>query len=131
MKTIEYHSDEDDLGDQDFKFISRREKIFRKITSNIEIVEGPLPTPCWIWQGGHSGEGRGGGYPRMSLDGATVAVHRTMFINEHGAIPPRKQIDHRCKRRMCVNPQHLEMVTHKANQKRRDTELHVLKEQYE
>jgi len=43
-----------------------------------------------------------------------------MYVIEYGPIPPRKQIDHTCRNRLCVNPSHLEMVTHKQNQKRRD-----------
>lgn len=55
----------------------------------------------------------------MSLDGATMAVHRVMWTNINGIIPHKKQIDHKCKNRLCVNPNHLELVTHKQNQKRR------------
>ena len=78
------------------------------------------PSPCHIWQGSHSGSGRGGGYPRMSLDGQTVAVHIVSFVNKNGFVPGKKQIDHLCNNRMCVNEDHLEMVTHKENQRRRD-----------
>lgn len=78
-------------------------------------------TGCWNWCGGTSGqEGRGADYPRMSLDGATVAVHRASWANENGPIPPRKQIDHRCRNRRCVNPDHLEMVTPRENCRRRN-----------
>lgn len=55
----------------------------------------------------------------MNLDGATVAVHIAMFVCENGPIPPRKQVDHKCRNRLCVRPTHLEMVTHKQNQRRR------------
>ncbi|CDP51974.1 Phage protein [Devosia sp. DBB001] len=79
-----------------------------------------LGTDCWIWTGPDSGDGRGGGYPRMALDGQTVAVHIVMWTNEHGFVPGRKQLDHLCRRRRCVNPEHLELVTHLQNQKRRD-----------
>lgn len=78
------------------------------------------PSPCHLWQGGDSGTGRGGGYPRMSLDGQTVAVHIVSFVNKNGFVPGKKQIDHLCNNRMCVNKDHLEMVTHKENQRRRD-----------
>lgn len=54
----------------------------------------------------------------MNLDGGTVAVHRAWFTNENGLIPPRKQLDHLCRIRLCVV--HSEMVTHKKNQLRRD-----------
>ncbi len=53
----------------------------------------------------------------MSLDGATVAVHRVVWTHYNGYIPPKKQIDHRCENRLCCNPLHLQMVTHKRNQK--------------
>lgn len=56
----------------------------------------------------------------MSLDGQTVAVHIVSFVNSNGFVPGKKQIDHLCNNRMCVNEDHLEMVTHKQNQKRRD-----------
>lgn len=101
----------------------RRAAIARKVMSRVEIVPPPpcgLDTPCWLWTGPDSGAGRGGGYPRMSLDGATVAVHIVMWVIENGPVPPRKQIDHRCATRRCVNPDHLQMVTHLRNQRLRD-----------
>jgi hypothetical protein len=49
-----------------------------------------------------------------------MAVHIVMFVLEHGPIPPRKQLDHLCRTRRCVNADHLELVTHKENQRRRD-----------
>ena len=95
--------------------MDRRAKIIIKVRSRVEAKSNG----CWIWQGSGSGKGRGGGYPRMSLDGHTVAVHRVMFSCHFGYIPGRKQIDHLCRNRMCVNPDHLDMVTHKQNQRRR------------
>lgn len=74
---------------------------------------------CWIWQRADSGNGRGGGYPRMSLSGQTVAVHIVSYTHFFGYIPSKKQIDHLCCNRLCVNPNHLEMLTHKQNQRRR------------
>lgn len=96
---------------------NRRENIRAKIMAKVKICPA---SGCWIWTGGTSGTGRGGHYARMSLDGGTVAVHRTLWINEFGAIPPRKQLDHTCTTRGCVNPAHLELVTHLQNMRRRD-----------
>ncbi|WP_315786971.1 MULTISPECIES: HNH endonuclease signature motif containing protein [unclassified Bradyrhizobium] len=100
----------------------RRDRIRDKVMSRVEIVQGTvLDTPCHIWTGPTSGSaGRGKDYPRMCLDGGTMAVHIVMYVLEHGPIPPRKQLDHRCRTRRCVNADHLEMVTHKENQRRRD-----------
>lgn len=99
--------------------MNRRDRIRQKIRENVKIEDRGHDTPCHIWQGGDSGTGRGGGYPRMSLDGQTVAVHIVSFVNEHGYVPGKKQVDHLCNQRMCCNPDHLEMVTHKQNQKRK------------
>jgi hypothetical protein len=94
----------------------RWHETLQRIMSNVDITEDG----CWLWKGGTSGDGRGGGYARMSLNGSTVAVHRVMYTHFNGYIPGKKQIDHVCRNRACVNPAHLEMVSHKENQKRRD-----------
>ena len=95
-----------------------RAGIRAKILANIAVDQ---TTSCWTWQGPTSGDsGRGSGYPRMKLRGQTVAVHRVMFVNEFGYVPGKKQIDHPCRNRLCVNPDHLEMVTQKENCRRRD-----------
>lgn len=95
---------------------SRRDVLRDKVMARVEIDEDG----CFIWQGPNSGTGRGGGYPRMNVDNGTMAVHKVMWIIENGPVPPRKQLDHGCRKRMCVNPRCTEMVTHKQNQKRRD-----------
>lgn len=108
--------------------MSRRDKIRNKINANVTLVPCSTPglsKPCKIWNGADSGTGRGGGYPRMKLDGATVAVHRTSWVNENGMIPPRKQLDHKCRRRMCIEEEHLELVTPKENARRRDAAAKV------
>lgn len=75
--------------------------------------------PCLEWQGPDSGSnGRGHSYPRMNLDGQTVAVHRCLWVCLNGYLPGKKQLDHLCKNRRCVL--HCEPVTHKENQRRRD-----------
>lgn len=95
----------------------RRDRIEARVLAGCIII---AESGCWVWVESDSGGGRGGGYPRLKLDGATVAVHRLMWTNRNGLIPPRKQIDHKCRVRCCVNPDHVEMVTHKENMKRRD-----------
>ena len=102
----------------------RRNGIIKRIHERVMVVDNGFvadgrPSPCHIWQGPTSGEGRGGGYGRMSLNGQTVAVHLVVYSHFYGYIPGKKQIDHLCNNRLCCNPQHLEMVTHKTNQKRR------------
>ena len=95
----------------------RRTKILTKIMARVRV---DTDCGCWIWQGPTSGNGRGGGYALMCLDGQTVAVHRVMATLFMGYIPGKKQVDHTCRNRLCVNPDHLEIITHKENQRRRD-----------
>ena len=99
--------------------MSRRAAIMSRIMANVEIRDAGYKTPCWLWTMADSGDGRGGGYPRMKLNARTCAVHKVAFVNEHGYVPGNKQIDHKCRNRLCVNPDHLEMVSHRENQKRR------------
>lgn len=97
----------------------RRATLFEKIYARCVLTPGPLETPCLIWQGADSGKGRGGGYPRMDFEGGKLAVHIAMWVIKFGPIPSKKQLDHRCNVRRCVAPDHLELVTHLQNQRRR------------
>jgi len=91
------------------------------------------PNGCWIWAGGDSGDDRsktGSGYGRILRPGTrnAMAAHRYVYETFVGRIPFGHQIDHVCARwsldpwinRRCVNPAHLETVTHKVNMWRRD-----------
>lgn len=96
----------------------RPSDIIRRIIDNCQINKD---THCWGWQGANSGEGNGAGrgYGRISIDSHTSAVHRVMWSCVHGYLPSKKQIDHTCNNRICCNPDHLKMVTHKQNHKLR------------
>lgn len=73
-----------------------------------------------VWTGPTSGSaGRGAGYPRMSLNDQTVAVHRVVYTHFHGYIPGNRQVDHTCENRLCINPEHLELVTQSKNCRRK------------
>lgn len=103
----------------------RNNKILARLISNTSYVfrgykdQSGNPSKCYEWQGTTSGNGRGGGYGRISIDSCTCAVHRVAFVLFFGYLPAKKQVDHLCKNRLCWNPEHLQSVTHKQNQKRR------------
>ena len=94
----------------------RRERIIQRIKDSVAIDP---QTGCWNWQRGNSGNGRGGGYGRMWLDGQTVCVHIVVFTHFFGYKPKSRQIDHLCNNRRCCNPDHLDLVTQNENQQRR------------
>ena len=77
------------------------------------------PDGCWLWTGFQTGNGYGGFYVR-SLYGrqGKVQAHRWAYTYYKGPIEPGKVIDHICQRKLCVNPDHLEVVTHSENLKR-------------
>ncbi len=72
-------------------------------------------TPCWIWAGKPNGDGYGI-YSRG--DGGSTLAHRRMFEKHRDLIPGSMQIDHLCRVRLCVNPDHFEIVTNAENQRR-------------
>lgn len=66
---------------------------------------------CWLYAGSLNGSG----YGRISLAKGGVMVHRAMYEALVGPIPEGLQLDHLCRVRHCVNPSHLEPVTHREN----------------
>lgn len=74
-------------------------------------------TDCWIWTGavnmkrdGYGVLWVGPGHPYPY-----AYTHRIVWEHYNGPIPPAMQIDHLCRTRRCVNPDHLEQVTNQEN----------------
>jgi hypothetical protein len=70
---------------------------------------------CWTWIGSRNVSGYG---KFWTDDGRTVRPHRWAYEQEVGPIPVGLQLDHLCKNRACVRPDHLEPVTGKVNTER-------------
>lgn len=75
---------------------------------------------CWLWTGMTTPTGYASFYAGIHGGGKTYA-HRFVYDLMVGRIPDGYDIDHLCRVRNCVNPDHLEAVTHRENMLRGDT----------
>lgn len=57
----------------------------------------------------------GYGVFNLGREQGTVLAHRWAYTFLVGPIPDRLQLDHRCRNRVCVNPDHLEPVIQRKN----------------
>jgi hypothetical protein len=73
-------------------------------------------TGCWEFTGATNGKGYGRIWTRRSGD--KEYAHRVSYELTYGPIGTGLEIDHLCRNRRCVNPQHLEAVTRRVNQHR-------------
>jgi hypothetical protein len=70
---------------------------------------------CWLWSGAMS-SGKYGGYGLINVGGNKIRnAHRVVYELHKGAVPEGLDLDHLCRSRWCVNPEHLEPVTRKEN----------------
>jgi hypothetical protein len=86
-------------------------KLQRRIVDNVQVTaEG-----CWIWQLSRNAAG----YPRIMIQNDLRSfAHRVSYEEFVGPIPSGLVLDHLCRNPPCVNPTHLEPVTHPENVRR-------------
>lgn len=84
--------------------MSLREKILSKIKKDKK--------GCWLWQAYIHPKTR---YAQCWNGETNEGAHRTAYKVFRGEIPDGLDIDHLCRVRHCVNPDHLEAVTRRTN----------------
>lgn len=86
------------------------------------IFNSSIPEPnsgCWLWTGAVTKDG----YGRVGVCGVNRHAHRVAYEAFIAPIPEGLTIDHLCRVRCCVNPQHMEPVSLLENIRRGDQKL--------
>lgn len=66
---------------------------------------------CWRWQW----QINSFGYAIIGYKGKQICAHVLSYLLHKGEIPEGFDVDHLCSNKACVNPDHLEAVTHQVN----------------
>lgn len=68
---------------------------------------------CWLWLAANNGL-----YGKVYWNGRVESAHVVAARAAGLVIPPGFEVDHTCRHHRCVNPAHLEVVTHAVNMER-------------
>jgi hypothetical protein len=82
----------------------------------LPFIQERVVTPrvdCQIWV-----RATRNGYGRISVGGRLYQAHRVVWELVNGPIPAGMTIDHLCRVRSCVNPEHMELVSSAENTRR-------------
>ncbi len=72
------------------------------------------PYGCWYWESALDSDG----YGVFRFPWGTFKAHRISYELANGPIPDGLTLDHLCRNRRCVRPDHLEAVTSTENIRR-------------
>jgi hypothetical protein len=84
--------------------IERLPDRFRRVIDCANVGTG-----CWLWTGRLNDDG----YGMTSINEKSMGAHRATTLLLTGDVGP--ELDHLCRTRRCVNPDHLESISHREN----------------
>lgn len=89
-------------------------KLGRKPTDPIKRFQAKIrvtDSDCWEWQG----RVNSWGYGSFSFKGRMMLAHRFSYEHFKEEIPTKMVVDHICRNTICVNPEHLRVLSPKEN----------------
>lgn len=92
----------------------RKQADVRKTTAERFWAKVDQSGECWTWMAGKDSKGYGSFWIAPTMK----CAHRVAYELTRGPVPDGLEIDHLCRNRACVRPEHLEAVTHHVNVRR-------------
>jgi hypothetical protein len=80
----------------------------------VVIEDHGYATTCWVWQLSTTPNG----YAKMRVGHSTPNAHRYFYQAIYGKLKSKTHLDHLCRVRACIRPDHLQPVTIAENVRR-------------
>lgn len=98
---------------------ARPRDALKRFWAKVEVGSVPEFAPdldaCWLWTASRAPLN---GYGSFYFNGRPRPAHIAAYMMFVGPVPDGLELDHLCRVRRCVNPQHLEPVTRRENVRR-------------
>lgn len=102
-------------ADRNRHSLSPRERLYNRMSFSLDSQYDGIP--CWEFD-----HAKMNGYGSIYVDGRSILAHRYSFeLHNDVKLPPKEsgfQVDHLCRNRICINPEHLQLVTSQENTRR-------------
>lgn len=97
--------------------IPEADRFWAKVNKNSGVIGAkPELGECWIWTASKTPKGYGEFW--LAEAKRLGAAHRWSWQQQHGSVPDGLELDHLCRVRACVRPEHLDPVTPAINNQR-------------